>query len=82
MAYAMGCILTPLRGCPVQMRRGARRSFSGFDRDEILLPSAATVTTQLEDGFFQRAFQVTQLTNVEGIVSLAFDQEPGWRVFA
>ena len=39
------------------------------------------VTTQLGDKFFQRAFQVTQLATVEGIVSLAFEQEPGGRDF-
>jgi hypothetical protein len=37
--------------------------------------------TQLGDELFQRAFQVTQLTTVEGIILLAFEQEAGGRNF-
>ena len=41
-----------------------------LQRHEELLPSAATVTTQLWAILFRSTFQVTQVTSVEGIVPL------------
>ena len=52
-----------------------------LQRHKELLPSAATVTTQLWAILFRSTFQVTQVTSVEGIVPLAFSEEPGWGDF-
>jgi hypothetical protein len=40
-----------------------------------------TVTTQLDDDFFQRAFLGAQPTSVKRIILLAFDQEAGGKDF-
>src|SRR6202035_2771275 len=52
-----------------------------LQRHKELLPSAATVTTQLNAVLFRSTFKVTQLAGVERVVSLTFSEEPGWRDF-